>query len=268
MSCRQEPAPRLAAELTRPAPLAALALLVLNDHVLKARFPGFITGKLSDFAGLFLFVVLAFVALDALAHAFDRRSPRVRVTLARAAALATALAFSMVKLVPSVNRWVGTWWGEMVLDPSDLVALPMTAVALVYLERGHRVAETRRALRFLAFVLTALACLATSPIRSERAYPMWKIQSLGARRVGCAVVDIWISKSGKEGVGASVSMRRAASGPCRVRFVEAELDAGGPVPAHALPAEQDLDEADRFFYIPFVFDNEASWNRGVREGSL
>ncbi len=33
----------------------ALFLLLLNDHVLKYAFPGFITGKLSDFAGVFAF---------------------------------------------------------------------------------------------------------------------------------------------------------------------------------------------------------------------
>ena len=32
-----------------------MALLGLNDHVLKGAFPGLITGKLSDFAGLVFF---------------------------------------------------------------------------------------------------------------------------------------------------------------------------------------------------------------------
>ena len=36
------------------APMVALAVLVLNDHVAKAAWPGFVTGKLSDVAGLFL----------------------------------------------------------------------------------------------------------------------------------------------------------------------------------------------------------------------
>jgi hypothetical protein len=33
-------------------PLTALAVLILNDRVLKAAWPGFVTGKLSDVAGL------------------------------------------------------------------------------------------------------------------------------------------------------------------------------------------------------------------------
>src|SRR5438132_11449600 len=37
--------------------LLSVFLLLLNDFVLKARFPGFVTGKLSDLAGLFAFVL-------------------------------------------------------------------------------------------------------------------------------------------------------------------------------------------------------------------
>jgi len=38
--------------LLHPVAFLALALLVVNDHVLKAVWPGFVTGKLSDVAGL------------------------------------------------------------------------------------------------------------------------------------------------------------------------------------------------------------------------
>ena len=37
--------------------LVALVVLLINDHVLKDAFPGVVTGKLSDFAGLFAFAV-------------------------------------------------------------------------------------------------------------------------------------------------------------------------------------------------------------------
>ena len=41
-----------------PLALAALALLVLNDHQLKSAYPGWCTGKLSDVAGLAVFPLL------------------------------------------------------------------------------------------------------------------------------------------------------------------------------------------------------------------
>jgi len=47
--------------LLHPVALGAVALLILNDHVLKSAWPGAVTGKLSDVAGL----VVAPLALQA-----------------------------------------------------------------------------------------------------------------------------------------------------------------------------------------------------------
>jgi hypothetical protein len=44
--------PRLAV-LAHPALAGPVAVLVVNDHVLKVRLPGWWTGKLSDLAGVF-----------------------------------------------------------------------------------------------------------------------------------------------------------------------------------------------------------------------
>ena len=41
--------------LLDPAIIGALLLTFANDHYLKYQFPGFVTGKISDFAGLFFF---------------------------------------------------------------------------------------------------------------------------------------------------------------------------------------------------------------------
>ncbi|HXK18492.1 MAG TPA: hypothetical protein VNG33_11850 [Polyangiaceae bacterium] len=46
--------PAAGGSLVHPAFIAALCVLVLNDHVLKHACPGVITGKLSDFAGVLL----------------------------------------------------------------------------------------------------------------------------------------------------------------------------------------------------------------------
>lgn len=41
-----------------PIALAAIGLLLVNDHVLKGLWPGWWTGKISDFAGLIFFPLL------------------------------------------------------------------------------------------------------------------------------------------------------------------------------------------------------------------
>lgn len=45
--------------LAHPLSLLAVGLLLLNDHLLKHIAPSVLTGKLSDFAGLFFFPFLA-----------------------------------------------------------------------------------------------------------------------------------------------------------------------------------------------------------------
>ena len=47
-----------------PVVLTALAIWLLNDHVLKARWPGAVTGKLSDVAGLVAFPVLLAAGIE------------------------------------------------------------------------------------------------------------------------------------------------------------------------------------------------------------
>jgi hypothetical protein len=50
--------------LLHPVPLFALATLILNDHVLKQRYPGWVTGKLSDVAGMVFFPLLLLAFID------------------------------------------------------------------------------------------------------------------------------------------------------------------------------------------------------------
>lgn len=50
--------------LMHPFILAALILTALNDHYLKYKFNNFLTGKISDFAGLFFFPLLLCALFD------------------------------------------------------------------------------------------------------------------------------------------------------------------------------------------------------------
>jgi len=135
--------------LLHPLPLVAIALLVINDHVLKAAMPGWWTGKLSDFAGLTFFPLLLAACVDAVRRARDPRA------LVRGAAVATAIGFALVKTLPVATdafRWaVGALQWPLaaahaivsgaaihaplpvvaVTDPTDLIALPFAAIAIM-----------------------------------------------------------------------------------------------------------------------------------------
>lgn len=102
------------AALLHPVALGAIALLIANDHVLKAAFPSVLTGKLSDFAGMLFFPAMLQSAAEwlRLAPWGDRR-------VAWACAALTALGFGVVKTWPPAGAAFGT-----ISDPTDLVALP------------------------------------------------------------------------------------------------------------------------------------------------
>lgn len=118
--------------LAHPLTLTAIGLLLLNDHVLKAAAPSWVTGKLSDFAGLFFFPFLLAAAASGPVEALRRgRGPGLPPRLAGLSCFGvTALWFAGMKTMPAVNEWTRTLAGWaagrpalIVLDPTDLAAL-------------------------------------------------------------------------------------------------------------------------------------------------
>lgn len=134
-------------ELVHPLPLAAVAVLALNDHLLKHAhvLPGWLTGKLSDVAGLFFFPLLLTALSRLLSWALGRPAELTRRRLAIAIAL-TAVAFTALQLhtgTVAIYEWLmprldptGTVAAVRVtMDPTDLLALP--ALVLTWLH-GRR----------------------------------------------------------------------------------------------------------------------------------
>jgi hypothetical protein len=108
--------------LVTPGLIAALALLLANDLILKARFGNWLTGKLSDVAGLFALVVFLTAFLP------HRRA---------AVHISTALVFVWWKSPLSsaiLAHWnsFGVWPLERVIDYSDWLALAILPLAWRY----------------------------------------------------------------------------------------------------------------------------------------
>ncbi len=125
--------PRL---FTRAAPVACMLLVALNDHVLKGAglLPGVVTGKLSDFAGLYFAPLLV-----AELWMFARPSPLAHVPVRRVAgaALGFGVLFTAIKTYPPADRWYEAVLTALLrrpagntVDPTDLVALVMLGVAV------------------------------------------------------------------------------------------------------------------------------------------
>jgi hypothetical protein len=113
--------------LSRPATLAAMAVLLLNDHLLRRLWPSWWTGKLGDFAWLY-FMPFAAAALFALV--LPRRLAR-RTDLAGWLAFGTiGGVFALAKTLPVFYAWLVGSLGALLgfpvgwqRDPTDLMAL-------------------------------------------------------------------------------------------------------------------------------------------------
>jgi predicted cation transporter len=84
--------------LAHPVALLALVTLVVNDHLLKTAAPGFLTGKLSDVAGLVVVPVLVAELVAVAGRRVGRREGAP--SMVPWTAFATGLGFAAVKLTP------------------------------------------------------------------------------------------------------------------------------------------------------------------------
>lgn len=136
--------------LLHPGVVLAIVLLAVNDQWAKAAWPGLLTGKLSDFAGLAAFPLF----LQAGWEWVDRRRPfRPSRAILVTTCVATAVVFVLVKTWPPAHalyehglgwlQWpVKAAWARLQglpagpprpvhleADPTDLVALPSVLLA-------------------------------------------------------------------------------------------------------------------------------------------
>ncbi len=253
----------------RPWTVGAVAVLLLNDHVLKGSglLPEVVTGKLSDVAGLFFFPILLVCTVERLFG--DRRG------LEALSCVATAAVFALLKTSPAASLWATRVWGDVVCDPTDLLTLPAVVVAYACMMHERRVEASavatsptsrlsfaRPTLERLALVVAAVASLATS--RPPRPFTAWTVAGQNVHHAGCATLEVWVSKSGKEGVG--ISLASQADEACTVRVERATLVVGG----RRFVSEASGLEVARggTVYLPFLFDNESLWNDGERTGNL
>lgn len=131
--------------VSRLAYLAALIVLILNDHVLKDAYPGVVSGKLSDFAGVFLLATL------------------LAVLFPRAIACVIAGALFVGWKSPFSEPLIAVLGMTRVIDWTDLSALVM----LPFAYRASTPAPLSKPAHALIAVLSIVAFAATSPARYD-----------------------------------------------------------------------------------------------------
>lgn len=146
--------------LLHPVPLVALGMLLLNDHVLKATHPGWLSGKLSDVAVMVLLPFLLMAAAD-LACLWWPRLPAPGTRAVLACVAISVAVFTLVEVTPlgaDAYRWglaVAQWPLRTIIaalagnpapdlapvrltaDATDLLTLPAAGMILL-LDRRWR----------------------------------------------------------------------------------------------------------------------------------
>jgi hypothetical protein len=132
-------------EALHPLALAAIALLAVNDWIIKPRVvpdtaAGLVAGKLSDVAGLMFAPVVLSAAIGLVLHAAARLGARVDPSLSRRRLLlcvaATGAGFAAVKLSPALAAHAAAWLSHLGRparfydDPTDLLTLPALLAAV------------------------------------------------------------------------------------------------------------------------------------------
>lgn len=116
-----------------PVPLSAVLLLVVNDHYLKYQFPSLLTGKLSDFTGVF-FLPLFLCALLNLTLNLPAKGKDLHWLTPRQlfwAIAVTDAVFVGVKVLPPVrSTYLALMYSlgfpsKVTVDYGDLMALTM-----------------------------------------------------------------------------------------------------------------------------------------------
>ena len=153
--------------------LFALSTLILNDHWLKQAHPSWLTGKLSDFSGLFVFVIFLFVILG----------QRVQtIKNLQALHVLVALIFVVWKLAPVeiFTHWLSAATGlampNRVKDATDLIALVMLLVSYRWIVPSLMSSSirpqplfARKVITLMVLLISGWSIMATPPPRP----PQW-----------------------------------------------------------------------------------------------
>ena len=159
--------------LTNPVTLGAVALLLVNDWLLKPLWQSdWTTGKLSDLAWMVFFPPLLAFMLSLVA----RNNARAQRAAFLAAYVGLPVLYAAYNTYAPLHDWImrgfmllsGASAGSP-LDPWDsLVILPALAAALwVWRNTSHSRESLRTRLHLYAVVIAALATVATSPIDND-----------------------------------------------------------------------------------------------------
>lgn len=125
-----------------PLPLSVVAIMAINDHWLKYRYANFLTGKLSDFCGVFYFPIFILAMIICLDEILRLKRLRLQASTVISVIVFTDCLLLLVKLSAVSARGIEAFFFSylfpirIIQDPTDLVALLVNPLTYFYM-RGY-----------------------------------------------------------------------------------------------------------------------------------
>jgi hypothetical protein len=160
--------------LSHPLTIAAVLMLLFNDHWLRHNYPSWLTGKLGDFTWL-IFAPLICAAL--FAWIIPRRLNNHEKIVGMTSFAFIGLWFATAKTIPfihtitknTVEAIIG-WQGTLRIDPTDLLTLPALLIGYYIWHNADNRSLNLRPVAWIILGLGIMATLATSQIEIDVIY--------------------------------------------------------------------------------------------------
>jgi hypothetical protein len=179
--------------LSHPISIAAIIVVLLNDHWWRHAAPSWFTGKIGDFAWL---IFAPFLLAAILSWLFPRREKFVGY----AAIIGVGLIFALAKTVPAfhaltidVLEFLTGWPNVLRMDHTDLLSLPALLIALWIWERS---ANRSFRLADCGWVLLPLAVLATMADSAQADFGINCLEQKDEATLAASVYSSYASRDG------------------------------------------------------------------------
>lgn len=177
-----------------PMSMAAVVLLLFNDHWLRWHYPSWLTGKMGDFTWL---VFAPFIAAVFFSWVIPRRLKRHEQIVGVLSFAAIGLWFALAKTVTpvhelTVNAWEAIigWQGTQRMDATDLLTLPALFIGWWIFWRADNRPLSFRPIAPVLFALGIMATLASDgPIYQYTDSGVTSICQMGSQLVIATETD-------------------------------------------------------------------------------
>ena len=120
--------------LRHPIALSALFLTALNDHYFKYQFHNFLTGKISDFTGLFYFPFFLYALFDFL-KCPKAKHEVIDLKIFVWLIFATDIVFLIFKFTAARILLMQWFPMQITKDPTDLITLTVSVPAYLFAKK-------------------------------------------------------------------------------------------------------------------------------------